>query len=70
MAKVDTAETELATLFEKAGLTLPEDRRAAVLHGYRELRTMAESLRAADLTAVDEPSNIYGFDPILRGGQS
>lgn len=60
-------EAELEILFAKAGITVPEDRKAAVVHGYAEVRAMAELIRSMDLTAVDEPANIYGFDPILRG---
>lgn len=60
-------ESEFDVLIAKAGLTIPEERRKAILSGYAELRRKAELLRTMDITHVNEPANIYGFDPILRG---
>lgn len=59
-------DAELDILAARAGLTIPADRRKAILAGYAEARAMADLLRSTRLEAVDEPANIYTFDPILR----
>ncbi|OWU83488.1 hypothetical protein ATO6_18850 [Oceanicola sp. 22II-s10i] len=50
----------------RAGLTVPEDRLDGIVRLYSELRSMSSLLRSMNLTAADEPANIYTFDPILR----
>lgn len=62
------AETEamVEAIATRAGLALPEDRKAAIINGFLELEAMCARLRTANLTAADEPANTYGFDPITR----
>ena len=67
MPTPDALEAELDCLAARAGLTIPDDRRRAVLKTFAEVRAMTELLRTADLGPADEPSNVYAFDPILRG---
>ena len=66
MSDTEMLGAEFDLLAAKAGLTIPADRRAAMLDIYKELRRMGEVLKAADLGPTDEPANIYTFDPILR----
>jgi hypothetical protein len=66
MSTPQAIETELDVLAARAGLTIPPDRRKAILAGYTEARGMAELLRSVDIGPADEPANIYTFDPILR----
>jgi hypothetical protein len=66
MPTPEAIETELDVLAARAGLTIPPDRRKAILAGYAEVRGMADLLRSVDIGPADEPSNVYTFDPILR----
>ena len=66
MPPTDDLNAELDVLAARAGLMIPPDRRNAILAGYTEVRGMTERLRTAGLEPVDEPANIYLFDPILR----
>lgn len=59
-------DSMVCAIAERAGLPLPEDRKAQIINGFVELEAMCALLRAAGLTAADEPANIYGFDPITR----
>lgn len=67
MTKTETIEAAFDSLAQSAGLTIPADRRPAILSEYKKLREMTALLRTMDLSPVNEPSNIYGFDPVLRG---
>lgn len=67
MTETETIEVEFETLAQTAGLTIPSERRPAILEEYNKLREMTALLRTMDITPADEPSNIYGFDPVLRG---
>jgi hypothetical protein len=58
--------TTVAVIAARAGLPIPDDRKAAIVAGFIELNAMCALLRSTDLTALDEPANIYGFDPITR----
>ncbi len=49
---------EFDVLMARAGITLPGDRRAAILAGYADLREQLELLRQPR-THVAEPSNIF-----------
>lgn len=68
MSETDTIEADLHAIISRTGLTIPDDRFPAILHSYAELRQMADLIRTMDLGPTDEPANIYGFDPALRGG--
>jgi hypothetical protein len=66
MSTPESLGAEFDILAARAGLTIPPDRRAAILAGWAEVRGMAALLRTADIGPADEPANIYLFDPILR----
>lgn len=51
-------ETEFDVLMARAGVVVPEDRRAALLTGFAELRGHVALLRQPR-TAAAEPSNIF-----------
>ena len=55
---------ELDVLMSKAGATIPDDRNAGVLAGYRELKAMAAMLRQPRTVAA-EPSNIYSLKTFI-----
>lgn len=57
-------EQELDVLMSKAGATIPDDRKAGVFAGYRELKAMAAMLRQPR-TAAAEPSNIYSLETFI-----
>ncbi len=63
----DDLSAEFAMLAAKAGLDIPEDRRAPLILGYAELKGIARLLRTTKLTAADEPANIYTFANIVEG---
>jgi hypothetical protein len=57
----DTAlEREFDMLMAKAGATVPADRRAGLIAGYRDMKRMTALLRQPR-AAADEPSNIYSL---------
>lgn len=58
-------ERELDMLMAKAGATLPADRKAGIVAGYRDLKRMAALLRQPR-TAADEPSNIFSLKNFVR----
>ncbi len=49
---------EFDVLMARAGITVPEDRRAALLAGFAELRGQVALLRQPR-TAAAEPSNVF-----------
>ncbi len=49
---------EFDMLMHRAGLTVPEERRAQVIPAYAELRDQVELLRGSR-TAAAEPSNVF-----------
>ncbi len=51
-------ETEFDVLMARAGIVVPENRRAALLAGFAELRDQVALLRQPR-TAAAEPSNIF-----------
>jgi hypothetical protein len=59
-------EREFDVLMRKAGATVPPDRRAGVLAGYKEMKRMAALLRQPRSEA-DEPSNVYSLVEFARG---
>ena len=62
----DTLEAEFDLLMQRAGLTVPAERRAQVLPAYAELRDQVELLRGPR-TAAAEPSNIFRLHPLKAG---
>jgi hypothetical protein len=58
-------EHEFDMLMAKAGATVPGDRKAGIVAGYRDLKRMAALLRQPR-TAADEPSNIYSLKSFVR----
>jgi hypothetical protein len=70
MGEPETLEAEFDLLTARAGLTIPAERRPAMLGIYAELRRMGQVLKDADLTPADEPSNTYAFDSILRSAKA
>ncbi len=54
----ESLETEFDVLMARAGLTIPPDRRPALLAGFADLRAMLPALRQPR-TAAAEPSNIF-----------
>ncbi len=56
---------EFAILLTRAGMIVPDDRKAGVLAGYAELRRLAQLLRTRR-SPFDEPANIYDLTRISR----
>ena len=66
----DTAlEREFDMLMAKAGATVPADRRAGLIAGYRDMKAMTALLRQPR-TAADEPANIYSLTRFLGSPRS
>ena len=63
----DALTAEFDLLAAKAGLDIPPDRREALLLGYADMKRIAQLLRTTNLTAADEPANIYTFANIVEG---
>ncbi len=59
-----TAEFDI--LAKRAGLSIPEDRRALLFDGFKELRNMLALLRQPR-TAASEPAPTYSMHSITRG---
>ncbi len=57
---------EFDVLARRAGLAIPEDRRALLFDGFKELRTMLAQLRQPR-TAASEPAATYSMHSITRG---
>jgi len=66
MSRHADTEAMVKAIAARSGLPLPEDRKAAIIDGFIELEAMCARLRSTNLTAADEPANIYGFAPITR----
>ena len=56
-------ETEFDVLMARAGLAIPPDRRAPLLHAFAELRGQLELLRGPR-TAAAEPANVFRLAPL------
>ena len=54
----EALDAEFDILMARAGLTIPPDRRAALLTGFADLRAMLPVLRQPR-TAAAEPANIF-----------
>jgi hypothetical protein len=57
-APPEALDAEFDILMARAGLTIPPDRRAALLAGFADLRAMLPVLRQPR-TAAAEPANIF-----------
>jgi hypothetical protein len=63
---VDAAlERELDMLLAKAGATVPADRKAGIVAGYRDIKRMTTLLRQPR-SAAAEPSNVFSLVPLAR----
>jgi hypothetical protein len=56
---------EFDVLAKRAGLTIPEDRRPALIKGFRDLKRMTALLRQPR-TAADEPAGAYAILSVTR----
>jgi hypothetical protein len=56
---------EFDVLARRAGLTIPEDRRPALLAGFKELRKLA-ALTRQPRSAADEPAGAYAILSVTR----
>ena len=57
---------EFDVLAQRAGLTIPDDRRAAMLKGYKDMKRMTALMRQHPRTAADEPAAAYSLQSITR----
>jgi hypothetical protein len=57
---------EFEVLAKRAGLDIPEQRKAAVFAGYKDLKRMSALLRQPR-TAASEPSNTYSLVTLMKG---
>jgi len=56
---------EFEVLTARAGLAIPDSRKAALLRGFKELKQMA-ALMHRPLTAANEPAGIYDIRTVNR----
>lgn len=61
----DTHRRAFDALMARAGMSVPEDRKAGVVAGYIEYLGVVQLLRQPR-TAASEPSNTYSLVPFLR----
>jgi hypothetical protein len=66
MPSKDELEAEFDILMRRAGITVPADRRAAVLASYADLHEQIALLHDR-YAHTDEPANIFRMTPL--GGQ-
>jgi hypothetical protein len=57
--------TEFDVLARRAGLVIPEDRKAALLTGFKDLRRMTALMRQPR-TAADEPAGTFSIQTVTR----
>jgi hypothetical protein len=69
MPDTSTEDSALAVEFDvlasRAGLSVPDDRKAALLKGYKDLKRMTALLRQPR-TAADEPAGTYSILSVTR----
>ncbi|HWL79478.1 MAG TPA: hypothetical protein VNR89_00855 [Roseomonas sp.] len=58
-------DAELDLLLRRAGITIPPERYAGVLNGYRDLQAALPLLRSAR-TAAAEPAGTFVLDTVTR----
>jgi hypothetical protein len=56
---------EFDALAKRAGLTIPEDRKPAMLAGFKDLKRMAALMRQPR-TAANEPAGAYAILSVTR----
>jgi hypothetical protein len=56
---------EFDVLAKRAGLEIPDSRRAALLKGYKDLKRMTALMRQPR-TAADEPAGTYVIQTVTR----
>jgi hypothetical protein len=56
---------EFDVLAKRAGLTIPEDRKPAMLKGFADLKRMTALMRQPR-TAADEPAGTYSIQTVTR----
>ena len=57
---------EFTTLFNRSGLSLPDERLPVLFAAYREVRAWSDTMRAWENKPKDEPSNAYAVASIIR----
>ena len=57
--------TEFDVLTRRAGLAIPEERKDALLKGFKDLKRMTALLRQPR-TAADEPAGTYSIQTVTR----
>jgi hypothetical protein len=57
--------TEFDVLAKRAGLSVPDDRKAALLKGFKDLKRMTALMRQPR-TAADEPAGTYSIQTVTR----
>jgi hypothetical protein len=57
---------EFDVLAKRAGLAIPEDRKAALFAGFKDLRRMLATMRQPR-TAADEPAGTFSIQSVMRG---
>ncbi len=57
--------TEFDVLARRAGLAIPDDRKDALLKGFKDLKRMTALLRQPR-TAADEPAGTYSIQTVTR----
>lgn len=57
--------TEFDVLARRAGLDIPENRKEAMLKGFKDLKRMTALLRQPR-TAADEPAGTYSIQTVTR----
>jgi hypothetical protein len=62
MPSPDDLATEFDILMRRAGITVPDERRAAVLASYADLRDQIALLHNR-YTYADEPANVFRLSP-------
>ena len=63
MPSLDEHAAEFDMLMRRAGLTVPEQRRATVLASYADFRGQMDLLRGR-YAHTDEPANVFRVPPI------
>ena len=63
MPSPDELAAEFDILMRRAGITVPEERRAAVLSSYADLREQIALLHNR-YAHTDEPANVFRLSPI------
>jgi hypothetical protein len=58
-------DAEFDVFAKRAGLTIPEDRRPALIKGFKDLKRMTALMRQPR-TAADEPAGAYAILSITR----